>query len=385
MKHLAGMAVGLLFALLTGCPENNVDPTNNPSNAVLPQTLKAAADFPIGMAVTVQRDSGQHSFLQDRDYRQRVSENSDVVVPINAMKIYRLWAAGPYAPLDFSTMDQFARVAGENGLGIHGHTYVWYKDTGKKNFWLRQYNSDWTWLLETYIRKVATHFKGRLVSVDVVNEAFYQPDEKASGSFVARPLEMNGWTNVDDYIARAFLVAASADALPDLYYNETGLAGHTELRKQVEALIDDLQSRQVKIDGVGLQMHVSDWPDIAEIRKALKDLSAKGIKIRISELDVRMNKKGGYTALDNTLAEAQAARYREIVRAYLDCVPQGLRGGITFWGVSDRDYHDPGCDREGEKCHQDWPRLFDNALQPKPAYFAVLEELTKGGDGVSCP
>lgn len=385
MNILANIAIGLLFLLLAACTKNG-EPATSPSDpSIGPQTLKEAADFPIGVAVTVQRESGHHDFLKDGEYRKRVRDNFDVVVPINAMKFYKLWQNGPDEPLDFDTMDRFVQIASKNGLDIHGHTYIWYKDTLREDFWLQEYVGDWGQLLNGYIKDVADHFREKVVSVDVVNEAFYQPPGKNQEAAIERPLEMNSWAHVDDYIAVAFEAASHADNSLDLYYNDFGLAGSEQLQDKVVTLIEDLKSRNVQIDGIGVQMHIShDWPEIESIRHAFKRFSALDVKVRVSELDVRMNKHGEHQTLSDTLSLQQAERYREVVRAYLECVPKTLRGGITFWGVSDRDYYDPACGAEGGECKKDWPRLFDADLKPKPAYFSVRDELIRGGNGISC-
>lgn len=70
------------------------------------------------------------------------------------------------------------------------------------------------------------------------------------------------------------------------------------------------------------------------------------------------------------LAGQQGLRYREIVAAYVDVVPPELRGGITVWGILDGDSWIPGF-----RQRRDWPLLFDDVFQPKPAFYGFAAGL----------
>ncbi len=75
-----------------------------------------------------------------------------------------------------------------------------------------------------------------------------------------------------------------------------------------------------------------------------------------------------YTSLTAAAAAAQSERYRQIVAAYLRAVPTAQRGGITVWGMWDAQSwfaQDP-----------DWPLLFDNNFQAKPALQGFANGLT---------
>jgi GH35 family endo-1,4-beta-xylanase len=63
-----------------------------------------------------------------------------------------------------------------------------------------------------------------------------------------------------------------------------------------------------------------------KIVASLRDLQATGRIVRISELDIKCT--------DRT---AQAALYKFIFQKYLEIVPASQRGGITIWGINDKD------------------------------------------------
>ncbi|WP_350668543.1 endo-1,4-beta-xylanase, partial [Pseudoalteromonas sp. AC71-MNA-CIBAN-0107] len=96
------------------------------------------------------------------------------------------------------------------------------------------------------------------------------------------------------------------------------------------------------IDGIGFQSHISlNSPDISTIQAHLQkvvDIRPK-IKVKITELDVRMNNEGGIplTYLTSERADEQKQYYYNIVKTYLETVPEDQRGGITIWGVIDED------------------------------------------------
>ena len=64
----------------------------------------------------------------------------------------------------------------------------------------------------------------------------------------------------------------------------------------------------------------------SKIEASLKDLTATGKIVRISELDLK-----------NTSEAAQADLFKFIFQKYIEIVPQPQRGGITFWGINDKD------------------------------------------------
>ena len=59
----------------------------------------------------------------------------------------------------------------------------------------------------------------------------------------------------------------------------------------LDAMPTDFQKRSVPLTGVGFQMHVYlNTPSVATISVALKQVTAKEFKVKISELDIAINK-----------------------------------------------------------------------------------------------
>src|SRR5690606_36633882 len=186
------------------------------------------------------------------------------------------------------------------------------------------------------------------------------------------------------FIDEAFRRARAADPTAELYYNDFNTEENGSKTTALVSLVQRLLQNGVPIDGVGFQMHVmNDYPSIANIRASLQkivDLSPT-LKIKISELDVRLNNpydgnsSNDYTnrsdcAVSCAGLDRQKARYKEIIQAYLDIVPPARRGGVVVWGIADPD--------SWFYTHQnlpDWPLLFNDSLQKKPAYQGVAEAL----------
>ena len=88
-----------------------------------------------------------------------------------------------------------------------------------------------------------------------------------------------------------------------------------------------------------------------------------GLRIRISEMDVRIRELPG--TLPERL-EVQAQTYRRILTV---CLREKRFEGVTFWGFTDK--HSWVHKTFGE----DNPLLFDDQYRPKPAYQAVRQTL----------
>ena len=246
-----------------------------------------------------------------------------------------------------------------NGMKVHGHVLVWHSQTPEE-FFHEGYDRSKPLLsrevmlgrLENYIKEVLTQteemYPGVIVSWDVVNEAI---DDGTNWLRKASP-----WTRTigEDHVARAFEFArkyAKEGVL--LYYNDYNtpvpakLAGITKLLKQLMA--------EGNIDGYGFQMHYSNGdPSIAQISNAVSQIASLGLKLRVSELDI------GAGTSESALMQ-QKARYKEIMQLMLQYADQ--TEAVQVWGLTDNMSW-----RTGQ-----YPLLFDNNRNPKPAFYGVLE------------
>ncbi len=256
---------------------------------------------------------------------------------------------------NFCAADQLIAFAQANDMQVRGHTLVWHQSLPA---WLTKgaySRDDVVSILHDHIDTVVKHFKGKLLSWDVVNEAIaYSPPYGPQPSF---------WRDTigPEYVDMAFRWAREADPDVKLFYNDTGGEGLGAKSDAVYNLVKGMLDRGVPLDGVGLQMHVSvtGAPTPAAISANLQRLAQLGLTIHITEMDVRIPSPQTASSL-----AGQATIYRGIVAA---CLANSKCEALLTWGVSDANSWIPGA----------YPGfgsalLFDEQLQPKPAYQAVL-------------
>jgi endo-1,4-beta-xylanase len=328
----------------------------NQAPALLPPALKDLVSFPIGMAVQ------PWNFRAGEPRIPILERHFNVVVAENEMK------PGPIHPgadsYFWTDADKIVDAAAARGMQIHGHVLVWHEQVPS---WMNQFSGSqqqWEAMLKSHIQTVVGRYKGRVSSWDVVNEAFLD-----DGS----PRNTIWQQHIPDYIALAFEWAHQADPAALLYYNDYNLEGLPAKRNAVLAMIDSLRGRNpaVPIHGLGLQMHLQiSWPAVSELSQALQAAAARGLLVRYSELDVRLNPQGTLSAVSDELLLQQKERYRDLVAAYLQ-LPPSLRGGITLWGLRDTDTWIQWVFQQ-----TDWPLLFDDNYQAKPAFYGFAEGLT---------
>ena len=269
----------------------------------------------------------------------------------------------------FRPADDAVRLAQRHNMFIDGNSLVYGRSNFKYTFLKDLKNPTREQLIaiiQKHITEVMTHYKGKINTYTVTNES--QPPTQ---------LEQNTTTPYDPYWAVigpyyvdiAFQTARSTDPSAMLIYNET--RNETKKKRNYEltkTIVDRLKAKGL-IDGVGIQMHLdgANPPSKAELIAAMQSY---GIPVFITEFDVDMSKVEG---TDAEKYQKQADVFRIVTQAFLEskvCVYLG------FWDVNDanswlvRSGGDPKA----------MPTMFDNDLHPKPAFFAVEEELQKALD-----
>lgn len=172
------------------------------------------------------------------------------------------------------------------------------------------------------------------------------------------------------YIEQAFRWAREADPAALLFYNEGGAEGMNAKSDAVYAMVKDFRNHGIPIDGVGLQMHISQDFDTSTLAQNMERLTALGLQVHITELDIPLPIKGarGFLAED---VQRQADLYRRVAHI---CLQNTGCKAIQTWGFTDK-YSWVGSQSHGAR---GGALLFDNFYKPKPAYEAMLEEITAG-------
>lgn len=200
--------------------------------------------------------------------------------------------------------------------------------------------------LEKWIKGMVTNCAPYVKAWDVVNEPMSDwPDPTQLKTGVGKTLAADEFYWQDylgkDYAVRAIQLARKyGNAADKLFINDYGLENADQ--KKCQGLIQYIQyveSKGVKVDGIGTQMHVTLGETTMEgIRAMLTKLAATGKLVKISELDMGI-KEGGVTVKTENVTSAQLQQmsdfYQQIVKAYFEIVPAAQRYGITQWAATD--------------------------------------------------
>lgn len=366
--HLKAILCSTLIAFLVfSCnqvPEKKSG--NQQIRAAADKGLKDWADFPIGGAINVRQ------VVKDAKLDSITAHNFNSVTATNDMKMYSI-VKDDSIP-DFTRVDSLVAYAKSNDMRLFGHALVWHyglpkwisKTTGEKGV-------DWAdAFLKKYIDTVVTRYKNDVVGWDVVNEAF---DTKTGAYRSTFWYETFG----DTYIEKAFRYAHTADPEAKLFYNDFGQEKYPEKLEAMVDMANDFKRRGVPIHGIGLQMHLEMATPDEAIANALKKAASTGLLVHISELDIIFNthndeSAGGQqiiTELTEEMKQAQAEKFKQVALLYRKHVPKAQQFGITFWDFNDRDtWIKPFFDLN------EWPTIYNEALEPKPAYYGFAEGLT---------
>ncbi len=304
--------------------------------------------------------------LDDTQYANVLTTEFAGVEPENAMKFAPIHPRPniDMQPYDFAAADRLVAFAQRHGLQVRGHTLVWHKQNPD---WVTQSNFDTAQLnsiLEDHIDTVVRHFGAKIFAYDVVNEAFNDDGTLRDTIWYNQPgigFAGKGTT----YISTAFEWAHAANPAAKLFYNDYGAEIVNKKSDAIYAMARDFKNRNVPIDGIGFQMHVTlkdDTPEnLQSVAANLKRFADLGLEIHITELDVRLQSD------DAASLDRQAKLYDEIVDA---CIHQPACKMIQTWGFTDKYSWIPATFPGNG-----WALPWDSAYQKKPAYGAMLEAL----------
>lgn len=285
--------------------------------------------------------------------------NFNCITPENIMKPeYMQPTEGNFNFTESDTMMQFA---GENNLKVVGHTLVWHQQSGD---WLGRNvtREEAIEQLRNHITSIVSRYRGKVLSWDVVNEAVDDGKSLPADGDWTKCLRETQWLSSigPDYIALAFTFAHEADPDAKLYYNDYNL-NDSKKAEVVCAMVRDLKSQGVPIDGIGMQGHYTTNVSVASVERSLKMFSELGVEVSISELDVAVNDAAGAKSLTREQEIRQAVTYAKLFKVfkkYSDLIKR-----VTFWGTVD------SASWRSDR----FPCLFNGDYTPKEAVYAVLD------------
>ncbi len=257
---------------------------------------------------------------------------------------------------DFADADRIVDFTTAHRMKMRGHTLVWHRQLPR---WLVDGNfskSQVSGILKQHIQTVVGHYRGRVETWDVVNEAI----DDGTG------LRETFWSKMlgGDYIAQALGWARDADPSAKLFYNDYDGEALGPKSDAIYYLLKSLKRRGLPINGVGLQSHflLEDPPKMTDVAANMKRLAALGLELQVTEFDVRMT-------LPTT--EQKLQDQAEIYHAYLStCLSIAKCTAFLGWGFTDKYSWVPEF-FEGKGA----ALPFDEMFRPKPAYRAMAHAL----------
>lgn len=226
--------------------------------------------------------------------------------------------------------------------------------------------------MSRFIRNTVTRYAGKIKAWDVVNETINDGtgtirnsgNETSDVFFWAKYLGR-------DYALKAFNYAKAADPNALLFINDYNLEYDGRKLDSLIAYVNELKLKGAKIDGIGTQMHININTSKTAIDNMFVKLAATGLKVRVSELDVRINPNNltGFVPTSQNFAD-QAEMYKYVAQSFIKNVPANQRYDFTIWGVADSDSWIITALKK-----EDYPLLFDANYSKKAAFTALLQGL----------
>ena len=315
----------------------------------------------------------------DNDSKQIVETQFNSITPENSLK----WMfVQPYPnSFNFTVADKYVNIGIKNKMHIVGHALVWHSQLADFMQNVKS-KAEMNKHFENHINTVVSRYKGKIDAWDVVNEAFNE-DGSLRESVFYKFLGKN-------YIEKAFKLANEIDPNADLIYNDYNLY-KKEKRGGVIQMVKQMQSKGIKIDGIGVQAHWSlNQPSLNEIEQIIFDIAELGVDVMFTELDISVlpspweqvgaevsqnfsrfegdAKMNPYPdKLPKSIQNKLAKRYNDIFQLFIKHSDKISR--VTFWGVMDKHSWLNDFPIKGRT---NYPLLFDRNYQAKEAHKSLI-------------
>ncbi len=343
-------------------------------------SLKGALDgkFLIGTALNSIQIYGDDSAATEiivRNFNSIVAENcmkSEIIQPEEGV-------------FDFRQSDAMVDFGVAYDMYIVGHCLIWHSQA-----------PDWLFMdaggkyvsrevlierMKTHITTLVERYKGRVDAWIVVNEAFLDDGSWRNSRFydIIGPA----------YIELAFQFAHEADPKAELLYNDNSMF-HEGKRNSVVELVNDLKSKGIRIDGVGMQAHsgLDSIPPLDEFEKSIEAFDAAGVDVHVTELDITVipllsRDIGAEVSADfkywemmdpypnglpDSVSIALHDRYMEFFDLFLRQHDKIKR--VTVWGLTDDQSWRNYWPIQGRT---DYPLLYDRNYDAKPVVADIIK------------
>lgn len=269
--------------------------------------------------------------------------------------------------------DPNIRFAINNNLQLTGGHLLWH---GSSPAWLLNSNRIQE-KASNFIQLVADKYKSNLFSWNVVNEALNPKEGRPDGLRHTVFLNKMGTSYFDFAFREAQKYAPNVMRVYNDYALEMATPDQEAKRTALLKLLDKFKADGTPIDAVGLQSHLTldgqSRFDEKVYRNFLSEISSRGLKILITELDVfdKVTPSADFKERDQQVADL----YKSFLSTALD---ERAVKAVTLWGLCDKyTWLSPRSNRTFARMDAlpSRPLPFDDSLRQKPAYYAVLNAL----------
>jgi len=312
-------------------------------------------DFYFGVATT-------KSFFANPKYKDIMS-TYNLQVGGNECKFYTFQGTETF---NTKPCDDSIAFAKKLGAKFRGHNLFW---PAYSPDWFKTYSDDIEEVKEyylDYVARVLDHYKDEedIIYWDVINESV--TDDSTVDNIKLRDgsdnsHEFKGW---DTYTEDIFRVAREhTNKNVKLFYNdynaENNNGNYNGKTGAVFNYIKSMKEKDVPIDGVGLQMHISCnyYPNYDQLYDLISQYEEIGVEVHITEIDVSMK---SCSTLDD-----QMKLYMDVFKA---CFDHSNCKVFTVWGA---------YDSESWVGAENVPLIFDEDMYPKDIYFNMLDYVMK--------
>ncbi len=241
------------------------------------------------------------------------------------------------------------------GVNMNGHAIIYGSRMWGHPEWMPEDRAEMEKLFKAHVKMLAARYKGRIRRWDVVNESIHQYERGL----------------MPDDFAYKTLRWAMRYFPKSVRFNSNDCDFHWGPTPRYAEIVRDLTDRGIRIDNVGIQMHIFDPAEATRIANGenilspeknyavLKVLDNAGRPIHISEVTI--------SAPDETEKgqQIQALITRNLYRLWFS-YPAVM--GITWWNVAD------GGAAQGEPSLSG---IYDKNVTPKLVYHTLQELIHK--------
>lgn len=226
--------------------------------------------------------------------------------------------------------------------------------------------------MEAYMKALCQRYNGveGIIMLDVVNETVHEgdwkKDEPGYGDWELPWFRIGQDTDslkTPLYISTAFELATKYAPNLKLIYNQHENPDQVDSWNMIKSTIDYIRAKDLRVDGIGWQAHVDDgWAtdeNLEHLDKLILWSFDNDLSFHVTEATVWIDSTNEASTFDS-----HAETYSKILQVLLNRCKQGEVTWNT-WNIDDR-----------YAWHSDKkPTLFDENYKPKPAYYAIQEEL----------